>query len=318
MNTNSKRIMHLITQATQAIEQGQLHVRLPDVSNANSLSGTGLASATLTADGVLPLTQTGAARRGEAIGTEPEMSDVCVAFNRMADAICRRDRERLHLMAMAAHDLSTPLMVISSAARMLGESDVPLSERRECLARLQRNVVALQYIVAELNDKVQAQAGQLHLNFEETDLTALARKVAADFSASVSSHPICFEGEGACPILADQQRLSRMLLNLLSNAVKYSEAGSEVTVSVWQRGAQALLSVQDRGVGVPPSETERIFLPFKRLDRTSSMADGSGMGLASVQKIAEAHGAEIRVQGAPRQGTIVEIAFKLLAERASR
>jgi signal transduction histidine kinase len=303
MSKSSSRIVNLLTQATQALEKGELQIRLPEVPESDAPAAmrnpafrTALANGSGEADAV----------------SDQEMRQVCQAFNGMADAICKRDRERLNFMAMAAHDLNNPLMVINGAARMLLHNDVPLDERQECLDRLMRNVVSLQYIVAELNDKVQAQAGQLRLNFAEVDLTELTRGVVDDFSASITSHPIHFESDGACFICGDSQRLRRLLLNLLSNAVKYSDAGREVTVSVWRRGADVFLTVQDRGVGVSSSDVERMFLPFTRLESSAGMADGSGIGLASAQKVVEAHGAEIRAQGAPRQGTTVEMRFKLV------
>lgn len=304
MSQAGNRIVSLLTQATQALEKGQLQVRLPESSltagGAAALSGT---SGTLSKPVHLGI--------GTSTIDETEMSQVCRAFNRMADAICKRDRERLHFTAMVAHDLNNPLMVISSAARELRHNDVPLEDRQQCLERLLRNVASLQYMVADLNDKVQSQNGQLRLNFAEVNLTAVAREVVDDFAVSITSHPIHFQGDSSCPILGDCQRLQRLLFNLLSNAVKYSDAGREITVSVWRRGAQAYLSVEDHGIGVAPSDTERMFLPFKRLDQGSAMADGTGIGLASVQKIVEAHGAEIHVQGELSQGTTIEICFKL-------
>lgn len=307
MSQAGNRIVSLLTQATEALEKGQLQVRLPEPSLTTGLTAGGSAAA-------ISSTLSKPVRLGIGTSTidETEMSQVCRAFNRMADAICKRDRERLHFTAMAAHDLNNPLMVISGAARELRYNDMPLEDRQQCLERLLRNVASLQYLVADLNDKVQSQNGQLRLNFTEVDLTAVAREVVDDFAASITSHPIHFQGDGSCPILGDCQRLQRLLFNLLSNAVKYSDAGREITVSVWRRGSKAFLSVEDRGIGIAPSDTERMFLPFKRLDQGCEMADGAGMGLASVQKITEAHGAEIHVQGAPDQGTVIEVCFKLI------
>ena len=252
MSKSSNRIVNLLTQATQALEKGQLQVRMPEMETAiaNSMDGNGKqGGVTMLPEGKRSFraSLSNGLAGSEAEISEQEMSEVCQAFNQMTEAICKRDRERLHFMAMAAHDLNNPLMVISGAARMLRYDDVPLDERRQCLDRLMRNVVALQYIVSELTDKVQAQTGEFRLRFEEIDLTALVREVVTDFSSSVTSHPIRFEADGACPIIGDRQRLQRMLLNLLSNAVKYSDAGREVTVSVWQRNDQVFLSVQDRG-----------------------------------------------------------------------
>jgi signal transduction histidine kinase len=147
-------------------------------------------------------------------------------------------------------------------------------------------------------------------NLEILDLTALARNVVCDYAAVVKSHPLRFEGDCLCPVLGDRERLTRMLLNLLSNAVKYSAAGRAVTVSVWQSDSTVCLTVADCGVGIPTAEVERLFLPYRRLDKTLDTTDGRGRGLVVVQNIVQAHGGTISVQGAPERGTTFDICFK--------
>lgn len=282
MSKTSRRIALLLTRAARALERGHMQARAPETEDKD------------------------------------EMSRLCRSFNRMAEAMGKRDRERLHFMAMAAHDLGSPLFVISSAARELKRDLMPSEERTEWVDRIIRNAVAMEYIAADIKDHVQVQSGDLKLNCEKMDLARLARDVTCDYEASVQSHRFRFEGEGPCLIHGDAQRLRRVLLNLLSNAVKYSAAGREVCVTVWKRGEFVRLTVEDHGVGICPSEAETLFRPFVRLDRTKAMADGSGLGLLSTKRIVEAHGAEINVQGAPDQGTTFEICFKVLAENQGK
>jgi len=228
----------------------------------------------------------------------------------MPHAKDQRDRQLLHFLAMAVHDLKSPLMIIGNTASLLHQEEFTPQETKQWLERIIRNAGSLDHIIADLTDAIAAQAGQLKLNLDEVDLTELARDVVRDCEAIRKDHPLGFEGDRPCPILGDRERLKRMLLNLLSNAVKYSAAGREVTVSVWQRGARVYLTVLDRGVGIQTADTERLFLPYRRLDCTRDMAEGSGLGLVSVQEIVEAHGGDIGVQGAPGQGTTVEVCFK--------
>ncbi|MDQ3812982.1 MAG: HAMP domain-containing histidine kinase [Armatimonadota bacterium] len=231
----------------------------------------------------------------------------------MSNAMNEREGELLRFLALAVHDLKSPLAVISGSTWLLRNKErneaIP-EETQEYLDRIMRNTLSVEHIVADLSDAIAARSGHLKLNLEEVDLTALACDVVQDYGAVVKSHPLRFEGDRPALILGDRERMKRTLWNLLSNAFKYSAAGREVTVSVWQRGAHVYLTVLDRGVGIPTADGERLFLPYKRLDCTCYQAEGSGLGLVSVQEIVEAHGADISVQGAPGPGMTFEICFK--------
>jgi signal transduction histidine kinase len=233
------------------------------------------------------------------------------AFEKLAETVRSREQEQHNLVATAAHDLRTPLFIINGAVHMLKKPDTTDEDRDFYLDCVMRNMVSLQVLVEDFNDDIRARAGQLELRREKVNLCELAQKTVRDFSTLSPRNPIYFEGEGSCLVLGDYERLKRLLLNLLSNAVKYSKEGREVNVSVWRHGTRACLMVQDEGRGIPPAETERLFLPYTRLDGAHQNIQGYGLGLHSVKIIADAHGAEINVQGAPGRGTTIEVNFHL-------
>jgi two-component system sensor histidine kinase SenX3 len=104
-----------------------------------------------------------------------------------------------------------------------------------------------------------------------------------------------------------------MLLNLLANAVQYSDATRAITVRAWRQGSEVGVMVQDRGVGVEPSERERIFEDFYRGDTpVSSRHGGLGLGLALVRRIATAHGARIDVASRRGEGSAFTIWFPIV------
>lgn len=223
-------------------------------------------------------------------------------------------RHLLDFISMAAHDLKSPLMVLAGAAKTLRERDISEEELNECLDRMVRNITSLQFLAADLTDAVATQNGQCRFEFETLDLTTLTRDVVRDFAATCQNHPFALEAEGSCPVCGDAQRLTRMIANLLSNAVKYSASEREISVAIWQSETAVYLTVHDRGVGIADADIERLFLPFERLDATRHMAQGNGLGLLSVQKIAELHGAVIEIQGQTQQGTMVKVSFPLAGE----
>jgi signal transduction histidine kinase len=240
-----------------------------------------------------------------------EMNRLSQTLSSVAQAVRARKFEQQQFVATAAHDLRNPLFLITGAARILRDKDTPSEERDEWIDCILRNTTSLQFLVEDLNDGVKAWDGHFELRRDEVDLCQLTSEVVHDWGTVFKTHPVSMEGEGTCCVLGDRERLRRLLFNLLSNAVKYSEAGREVNVSVWRHGARICLKVQDDGTGIPTAKTERMFQPYTRLDPTLHMACGDGLGLASVKRIADAHGAEINVQGAPGRGTAVEVLFKV-------
>lgn len=232
-------------------------------------------------------------------------------------------------VAVAVHDLQTPLMIVGASARALCSErarGMIEEEKEEHLDRLLRNVEALEHRAAALSRaarlQMRGEAGEEQARLARLNLTRLARETACDFEAAEAGeagvgHPVCFEGEGVCWVLGDREQLRGVLLNLLSNAAKYSAPGRRITVSVWCHQGEAHLSVEDRGVGIEPVENERLFEPFHRLDCTRHMAPGDGLGLASVSRVVQAHGGEVVVSGVPNQGTVVDVRLRMCGCNAS-
>jgi signal transduction histidine kinase len=128
------------------------------------------------------------------------------------------------------------------------------------------------------------------------------------FRHGTSGHAITTTCEPALPIVdADPDALERGLTNLMSNAIKYSPSGSAVQV-----GARALpdgvaIEVADAGRGIPPEALGRVFEPYYRVPDAAGAAHGTGIGLAVVKALVEAHGGTIQVESAPAVGTRVTV-----------
>lgn len=220
------------------------------------------------------------------------------------------ERQRL-CAAAAAHDLRNPLSAAANAARALHNSRTSDEERAFWTECIVRNLTSMEFLVEDFYDVV-CRHGEVKLRREILDLTELAQEVVTDCRAIMPSHLLSCEGASG-RIHGDRERLRRLLFNLISNAVKYSDAGTRVRVEVWPRETHVCLCVHDQGRGIPPAETERIFLPFTRLEPSGDTA-GEGLGLASVKRIADAHGATVLVQGAPGRGTTFEVCFPATIE----
>ena len=116
----------------------------------------------------------------------------------------------------------------------------------------------------------------------------------------------------------DPEALSQALINLLNNAIKYSPEDKAIAVSARREGEQVLVSVVDRGIGIPKGEQKRIFEKFYRVETSVvHTTKGSGLGLALVQHIAEAHGGRVEVTSSPGEGSTFTLSFPVPVETRS-
>jgi signal transduction histidine kinase len=119
-------------------------------------------------------------------------------------------------------------------------------------------------------------------------------------ASGVRLEPSC--GESPMMVFADAQKVRQILLNLLSNAIKYNRVGGRVWVSWVLDTDSVALSVRDEGPGIPVALQWRLFQPFDRLGAESSMVEGTGLGLALTQSLAELMGGTVGIQSQPGEG----------------
>lgn len=230
-------------------------------------------------------------------------------------AFARLDELRSELVAVASHELKTPLTSLRMNLLMLHERANNLTARQtEILIAAVQAVEELAETIDELLDVTRIEAGQLRLQRERVDLDVLieqaARSVRLRFEDAAVRLRIVHESPA---ILAhgDAARLRIVLLNLLDNALKYTPAGGEVEVGVGSAKAtppRLRITVTDTGPGIPMDFRERIFGKFFRVEHQqegeTKGVRGAGIGLYLCRQIVEAHGGAIRCEsGANGRGT---------------
>jgi signal transduction histidine kinase len=216
------------------------------------------------------------------------------------------DRQRHDFLTVAAHELRTPLTPLSMYLQSMerrAQQKLPIEE--EMLAKARRQVARLAKLVEDLLDVSRMESKRAQLFLARVSLDELAAQVVADFRAQARAHELIVVRSGAAAtVMADRPRLEQVLVNLLQNAVKYSPAGGVVEVRVQVRGKEALLSVKDPGIGVPPEEQARLFQRFFRAGNASSRNfSGLGIGLYVSQEIIQRHGGSFEVQSEVGKGS---------------
>lgn len=231
-------------------------------------------------------------------------------------------RARDDVLAAASHDLRTPLTVISSVAQLLQRhlARETQLDRQRIVDGVQRIAASSRRMADQLDDLLDAarlQAGRpLELRRQPTDLVALARQVAAALQQTTDRHTIALETDAPDLVgIWDETRLARVLDNLLSNAIKYSPTGGPVTLAIRRATPPdppaAVLSVRDRGVGIPAADLPRIFEHFHRGTNVTGIITGTGLGLAGAREIVQQHGGRLDLESREGRGTTVTLTLPL-------
>lgn len=220
-------------------------------------------------------------------------------------------RLQTDFVAAVSHEFRTPLTSMRQVSELLLEGRVPEARREEYYRMQQRDSQRLQRLVESLLDFGRMESGAREYRPEPVDITALARAVADEFSASVAVAgyrvETTLQSEGIC-VSADREALGRAIWNLLDNAVKYSPSHKTVWLTTAVSDDSVKISVRDRGVGVPPADQRRIFDKFARGANAAAIgAKGTGLGLAMVQHIVGAHGGNVQVDSTPGDGSTFTI-----------
>jgi signal transduction histidine kinase len=144
-----------------------------------------------------------------------------------------------------------------------------------------------------------------------TDLVAVARQLVAIHQSANEKHRIVVDAR--VPELVgvwDERRLQRVLDNLLSNAIKYS-AGGEIRLTVGREGKSTVLTVRDRGIGIPEADLPHVFERFRRGANVLGRIEGTGIGLAAAAQIIQEHTGSIDLHSREGEGTLVTVRLPL-------
>jgi signal transduction histidine kinase/DNA-binding response OmpR family regulator len=225
------------------------------------------------------------------------------------------DRLKNHFIQNVSHELRTPLALIQGYAELLnagemGELQPALQDAVSVIARRAR-------MLGKMADDLVAilETEKREPKRESLDLANLMLKLLADFQVAAEQAGLSLTAQIADdlpPVSGDAQHLLRVMDNLLGNALKFTPVGGQISVRLWRDGPQAVLEVADTGIGIPPDQLERVFERFYQVDgSTTRRYGGTGLGLALVKEIVEAHGGQVSVSSQVGQGSTFTVRLPL-------
>jgi signal transduction histidine kinase len=245
------------------------------------------------------------------VRSNDEIGQLAEAFNRMSQEVARVNQLRRQMTADIAHDLRTPLTVISGYVESMRDGDLkPTPER---FALIYSEIERLQNLVGDLRMLSMADAGELSLNPQSLSPRNLLERAAPLFRHQAEGQQVGIRveaGEDLPSIRVDEARMIQVLGNLISNALRYSLPGGTITLAAQSFGDEVEIDVEDTGVGIPEEELPYIFNRFHRGDKSRHTETGeTGLGLAIVKALVEAHGGNVTAESKPDEGTVIRLVF---------
>lgn len=234
-----------------------------------------------------------------------ELGNLAESFNHMAKVLETQEMLRKKLIADVAHELRTPLAVISGEIEGMLDGLLPTDPAR--LQSLYEETGRLKNMVNAIEELNKAEASRLTLQKQWIEARSFLQNIAERYRISFQEKGIALElvCEGNYRLYADPERLSQIVLNLLSNALRATDKGGNVTMRVASSGGKGLsIIVEDTGSGIREEDLPYIFERFYR-----GAGGGLGIGLTIVKELANAHGATVEAKSAPGKGTSFAVHF---------
>jgi signal transduction histidine kinase len=238
--------------------------------------------------------------------SDDEVGEMSFAFNTMAEQLEMKEKSRKQLLADVAHELRNPLSIVQG--NLEAWLDGVIAPTPEQIAPVYDETVLLNRLITDLRELSLAEAGQLKLEIEQTDLAGLINAEVAVFQARSQEKRIEMSADlpGDLPCIGiDSQRIRQVLHNLLENALRFSPPGGSIGVTA-ARVAEGgvVVSVSDTGSGIDPADLPHVFDHFYKADRARQRSyGGAGIGLALVRKYVELHAGKVWAESEPGKGS---------------
>lgn len=244
-----------------------------------------------------------------------EVQQLAQRFDEMLMRLHTAWEQQRQFVSNVSHELRTPLTIVSGYLQSVQRRGKNLNEpQQEALAIATSEADRTIQLLEDLLTLARVDNGQMQFQLETISLNAFIDQII-ELSQQYHDRAINYHARAEeLKIYADSNRLKQVILNLLDNAIKYSEPEDPVTIMLERKQKLAVLSVRDRGIGIPFAQQTRIFERFYRVDEARSRTTGgTGLGLSIVKTLVEGMGGNIQVSSRLAEGTTFTMTFPTVA-----
>jgi PAS domain S-box-containing protein len=226
------------------------------------------------------------------------------------------EQRKNEFISMASHELKTPVTSLKGFTNILQRRLTRQGDEQglHYLSRMDVQLDKLTALISDLLDISRMQSGKLILRVKPFDLDRLVEETVENVQAATTTHRLLIEGSTGSWVLGDQERLAQVCVNLLTNAIKYSPLSSAVRVCLFRddEAQQAVISVQDFGIGIDKSHHEHLFERFYQVtDPEEKTYPGLGIGLYISREIVTRHQGRMWVESSKGSGSTFYVALPL-------
>lgn len=251
--------------------------------------------------------------RLEELETYEELAPFVATIKKQHEDILKNTGMRQEFTANVSHELKTPLTSISGYSELIESGMVSDKDIVRFAREIHHNSDRLLTLINDVIRLSELDVVDREEPFEVMDLSEVAETCVNMLQINAENHGVSLKFKGiACMVRSEKQMLEELVYNLCDNAIRYNNKGGKVFVSVAPIGAEAVLTVEDTGIGIPKEHQERIFERFYRVDKSRSKSTGgTGLGLAIVKHIVAKNEAGMKLESEVGKGTKISVYFKL-------
>lgn len=250
------------------------------------------------------------------------ISLVDITNKKLLDETIVSENLKTEFFSNLSHELRTPLNVILSALQLLntGTSGSDVNDREIKFKKysniMRQNCYRQLRLVNNMIDITKLDAGFFELNTQNCNIVNIVESVTMSVAEYIKSKSIelIFDTDiEECIISCDPEKIERVILNLLANSIKFTKPGGNITVNMYDKGENIIISIKDTGIGIPNDKLDIIFDRFRQVDRSlTRKQEGSGIGLSIVKSLVELHKGSISVLSEYGKGTEFIIVFPVI------
>lgn len=235
---------------------------------------------------------------------------------RDASAVKKLEKQKNNILSLFTHDLKAPVAIAGGfVGRLLAEKAGPLTQKQQNYLRtISREIGKLEKYILSFLEISRIEAGQIELRLEPMHLGTLLQDLVEGFRLQAAEKEISLHLDVSADIpvvYGDTLQLNRVFSNLLDNAIKYSPAGESVQIMTRADKQYVMVDVRDNGNGIAADQLRHIFDSFYRVPGNVRKVGGTGLGLAAVKAIVEAHGGTTQVRSEIGHGSRFTVSLPL-------
>lgn len=235
-------------------------------------------------------------------GTD-EVSRLSSAFDHMFERLEQAFEAEKQFTSDASHELRTPTAVILAQCSYAKKHADTIEEYRESIDVIDRQAQKMSLLISRLLDMTRLDLGTVKLKPERTDLSEMARVLCSEQDTGERNISLHSQIQDGVFTNADPFLISRVIVNLLDNGRKYGREGGDIFLRLYSTEQEAVLEVEDNGIGIAPEDQERIWQRFYQVNPSRESGNGIGLGLSMVRQIILLHGGTVTVNSRPQQGS---------------